>query len=484
MLRGNRMNRLCFAAVLAATASIGASQGLLANNGQDGRSVYGPIILKEDTPNVTYGEMTLTFGYATMPNGEKVPVEGITIPYKAERIYTRKAGPSSYAERFLARFGNRMPNRGGGASGGFDGGGFDIQSFAPATNVYSNDQGAASYVQLATPEFPNPSSLDDVTLTAAGNGQAWTEFTIGFAPVLGASGLSIVRWRCWDSEDPTATDPDVPLFINELFDFGGFFDVTPYAGGAAKVTFDLSGTPLAIIPDGQGFLATQWREPDPSGEGPFRTDVQIVYSISGPSLGTSADLFYFDFPANGVYDFTELEQLQGVTGSNILYTMAISDSGSTQTYRPDEFVFLRGSLVSGTRPSLYFDDNNNMVGKPGPVLVFGSSPCQLQIDAFVPSNAITGVRLDVRSSTSTSNIEQVVEFWDFVDGEWEEVGRGPMTPTETYGQFLGKVATPATNYVHPTQLFMRARLSYKQTGPVLVMPWNIRVDQTEWTVQS
>jgi len=39
-----------------------------------------------------------------------------------------------------------------------------------------------------------------------------------------------------------------------------------------------------------------------------------------------------------------------------------------------------------------------------------------------------------------------------------------------------------SRFIDPNTLEMKAQLSWKPTGPVLLWPWTVRIDQTIWTI--
>lgn len=419
------------------------------------------------SPEVYEGVMTLEFGYVTDQLGRRVDVTGVEIPYRAERIHAYEARLA----RFLGVGQNRRTevmqprvDSSGGSQFGFAG---------ANTTVYRNDNGHGTY--FFTPEMP--SALDDLLLTSAGNGAIWKELTIGMD--INYPTLFLIRWIGWNNFTPQG--PGVSAFSNELFDFGGGY--IPGAPGQYKVTFDLSNAPLASTPNGRVYFAQQFREFNVTGTGQFLDgQVSPVFSGGGVTIGSSEDIFYYDYDGggpDGIYAENEVDFFDGPPNhANFLLDIVVG--GTSHLVKPASFTPFRGVVTGGNLASLWFSDNNYLRMAPGIVINQAEAPIQLIIESFSPQANIQSMRLDVESAANLNGLVQTIEFRNFATNEWVPIRTDNLTTTDTTFQALAP--SNPSQFVHPTDLTVRARIQIIPGGIILFFPFEARFDRTEWTI--
>lgn len=420
-------------------------------------------------PDVYEGVMTLEFGYVTDAHGQKVDVTGVEIPYRAERIQAYEArlakflnlAPVRRTETMQPRFESRSD----------DGGNFGLAG--ANTTVYRNDNGNGTY--FFTPEMP--SALDDLLLTSAGNNAIWKELTIGMD--INYSTLFLIRWIGWNSFTPQG--PGVSAFSNQLFDFGGGY--IPGPPGQYKVTFDLTNAPLASTPNGRVYFAQQFREYNATGTGQFLdSQVSPVFSGGGVTVGSSEDIFYYDYDGggpDGIYAENEVDFFDGPPNhANFLLQIVVG--GTSHLVKPASFTPFRGQVTGGNLASLWFSDNNYLRMIPGIVMNVDEASIQLVVESFAPSSNIQSMRLDVESAANLNGLSQTIQFWNFATNAWVNIRTDPITQTDTTFQALAP-GNPS-QFVHPTENTVRARIQVKPAGVILFFPYEVRFDRTEWTI--
>lgn len=277
-------------------------------------------------------------------------------------------------------------------------------------------------------------------------------------------------------------------FSGEMFDFGFYLNrnLFPANSDTFEVTADLSLNPIAIVQNQTCFLAQQFREPQTpveQGEGQF-TSTWNVFSNSGPQIGTSQDLFWYDFEPDGIYDETEVDQFdpeQGGAGAgNYRFEIEVG-GGSTNVVNPANFAWVRGDHQSGNLGSLWFIDNNYNVGKAGVVPFLTMPPAQIQVESFSPSNTPAGLRVDVVAKVNSPNLAMRLELWKFSTSQYVQVASSPVGFGNT--TLIGFAATP-NQFVDPSTGMVRAKVSFYATGPTPLIAWNALVDQIVWTITS
>jgi hypothetical protein len=362
----------------------------------------------------------------------------------------------------------------------------DRNIWPAATTVYQNDSGSYYVCDQG------PSCLDDLVQSAAGNNKAWKLVDFGVhLTSADRSGKFLVRWRGFETYT-AGLGPGVMAFSDEFFDAGFYlqrstFPPGPPEGATYLVQGDLSLAPVFIVPNQTCFLAFQFREPHPGGpsmedgEGPF-TNEWTVYSDLGPQIGTSEDLFWYDSPADGIYDETEPDNFgpEFPGAGNFLFKAQVG-TGNTTTIQPFSYQWFRGNYQSGNIGSLWFNDANYNVAKAGLVLFPSEPPAQLIAETFSPTFTPVGLRLDVDAKVNTPGLNMRIEMFNFSTNQYVQLWSGPVGTTDQYQ--IAFASTPA-QFVQPGTAVMRAKVSFYRTGLTLVWPWTASVDLINWVVTN
>lgn len=394
------------------------------------------------------GVMTITHGYFTDANGRKVSLVGKKVPYHGERISlgTNTARNTGYQ--------------------GLD------------ATVYSNDHGMGSYIVSG---IANPSVLDDVLMSNAA-GAVWQQLTMGLnANITNPNQVILIRWIGYTTFTP-GLGTGVSAFSNDVLDFGGAMTfVGQQVPGTFKLTFDISGFNL-ISPVNQHYFAQQFRVWDGTGNPntAFRTDFDNVFSLGFPAPGQSQETFYFDGEPDGIYDETELDLWPAGSEANLLLVILANQAGTTETRLPGSFTYEAGTAVSGGLTDLWDSDNLYLVGGPGVVLSTQQSPLRLVLTSTATSTSANRVAMVIEANATSSNIRQVVEFFNYTTNAWVQGDMRQMSTTEN----TIEVAAPGTptQYIQAGSRQIRTRLSYKQTGPILAFPWRVSWDRAVWSI--
>jgi WD40 repeat protein len=138
----------------------------------------------------------------------------------------------------------------------------------------------------------------------------------------------------------------------------------------------------------------------------------------------------------------------------------------------------RGSTMSGGVSSLAERDSGYWKIKPGPVFSQSQSPIELTLSGEASANSASRLSIKVVAAASAAVIQQKVELFNFQSGGWESVDTRLLTTADQ--QIDIDVVSLAGRFVNSTTREVRARLSYRQTGPVISYPWNVRIDQAFW----
>ncbi len=438
---------------------------------------------------VHYGEMELAFGKVRQADGTYKDVKGIKFPYKMERIEARRITAMEALKRKYSFPGFTAQRVGTPAIerwGKFEGGG---DSFGPEalTEVYKNESGP-TYAILDPSEWLDPSSLDDLTISAAGVGKVWEQLTIGYDWDGSNSQRIIIRWRIWDNniDNPDGQND----FSGVIGDFGGYF--YPSQAGTWKVTFGGVAQAGVAATDTSIYMATQFRTDNPNGNGPFRPDFRCVYNnMSAPAIGSSMDQWWFDNDngADGIYENSEIDQLsEGL--SNMLYTITAQGDSQVFTGLPISVNIIKGVLQSGNFISLWFgfDTDEFIVREPNNDS--GSPRCIVEVTGRANSPTISSISIDalVRASRPSGTFCQIQLYRYRGTPGWVTLGttvsltNTPQPIAFTYGGTI-----PVSDFVDPTTRDMKVRLNFLRplfnTFPAPVAP-SYTIDKMNWRYSS
>jgi hypothetical protein len=395
------------------------------------------------------GVMTISYGYFTDAQGRRISLEGRKVPITIEPIAL--GAPPTRPPATM---------------------GTDVEV------VYANDHGAGSYIVSG---LAMPSALDDIIMVNGANA-IWQLFTFGLnANTTNTSGSVFIRWTGYANFTP-GLGAGVMAFSNAVIDFGGslplsYLNLVAPLPNTYKLTIDVSAYNLSANQNSL-YFAQQFR--DGNQNGAFRTEFDNVFSIGFPSPGSSQETFYFDSEPDGIFDETEIDQWPVGSEANMLLKIEANPSGIVETRLPSSHVFQPGGQVSGALADLWDSDNFYLVGGPGPVFSTSNPPIRLVLTSTSTTTSPTQVAMQIEGKSTSTSIQQQVEFWNYQTNAWVLADTRNTTTTDTAIQ----VVAPGTaaHYVHQTSRQIQTRLSYKAQGPVFVYPWRVSWDQTVWRI--
>lgn len=225
----------------------------------------------------------------------------------------------------------------------------------------------------------------------------------------------------------------------------------------------------------------------------------LIKRVSGRMTATSSAITpFFDLVCNRSYN-TRLDD-SGGNPENLLnaeaYLLCIQSTFTRIDFRGQDIDFVgyggvgrlapvsyslsRGIALSGDISSIAASDDNYLVLRPGIVLSSQESPIQLVLNGTATTASPAELRFKVESRSNQPNITQKVELFNFATQVYDtyDVRQVPLSD----GMLEVVVTSNVPNYVDPSTSALRAKLSYKSTGPVLAYPWLINIDQTVWTI--
>jgi hypothetical protein len=151
-------------------------------------------------------------------------------------------------------------------------------------------------------------------------------------------------------------------------------------------------------------------------------------------------------------------------------------------YPVTSFTVAPGIILSGTLADVQTADNNYIVARPGVVLTTLQAPLIATATATLPSTLPTSLSIDIETAGSQGGLTQRIEVFNYDSGLYELADFGALSTTDTNINI--SITTNAPDYVDSGTGQVKVRMSYRQSGPVLVYPWTVRFDHIEWTEQT
>jgi hypothetical protein len=146
--------------------------------------------------------------------------------------------------------------------------------------------------------------------------------------------------------------------------------------------------------------------------------------------------------------------------------------------QPSSHQVVRGRLLSGSFESLLTADDARMVLSPGPVLISQMAPIEIKVVATAPVPNPASLGFITEAQASSAAIVQAVRMLNFETGLYEQVELRTMRTTDST-RIISILENPA-RFVQPGTNKVEALISYRAIGPVLVFPWQARIDQLNW----
>ncbi|MCH8275461.1 MAG: hypothetical protein IH851_11800, partial [Armatimonadetes bacterium] len=105
---------------------------------------------------------------------------------------------------------------------------------------------------------------------------------------------------------------------------------------------------------------------------------------------------------------------------------------------------------------------------------------QVVVESTSPIPNPRKILFTLEASASIPNINQKIELFNYVTGTWETVDTRPATTADSIAEIV--ITINPERFIQPVTLAMKAKISYKEAGPILLYPWQARLDHVFWTV--
>ena len=152
-----------------------------------------------------------------------------------------------------------------------------------------------------------------------------------------------------------------------------------------------------------------------------------------------------------------------------------------ESFHLDNVTVFRGTTISGTMADVLESDDSYMTFNPGFTLNSSEAPVWLIFDALLPSNSPATLTLTIESQANTPGLTATVESLNWNTGLFETIDDSAAGFNSDQVLTLDLTAN-SSDYVQGSSGAVLTRVGWRQTGFTLLFPWEVRVDQTIWTV--
>lgn len=219
----------------------------------------------------------------------------------------------------------------------------------------------------------------------------------------------------------------------------------------------------------------------------YRSGLRI-YDLNDDPMNPRAAGFFDTYPAddNRGYDGAWSNYVYFPSGRVIvsdinrgLFILDVTEA-LTKTLSPTAFNTVRGIVLSGGLQEILTSDDTYLTIRPGITFSTSEAPIQITLDGKSFTRSPKSFKFALESAANQANIQQTMELFNFTANTWEVIDTRATPTTDTNVEIAASGAL--NRFVNQTDKSIRARLSWKASGPVFSYPWNVRIDRAVWTV--
>lgn len=146
---------------------------------------------------------------------------------------------------------------------------------------------------------------------------------------------------------------------------------------------------------------------------------------------------------------------------------------------PDGFTLDRGLVLSSALAQLLASDDSYLILRPGIVLSSSEEPVQLVVIGTARGATASSLKFDLESSVNQANLSQRIYLFDYVANGYVLLDTRPATLADSVVEVT---ATNPQNFLEPSTNRVKAKITYKASGPLLTYPWQAKIDQVYWKI--
>ena len=341
-------------------------------------------------------------------------------------------------------------------------------------------------------------------------GQTWTflqeDEVIPFAPTVGQVMPSGRGWGLYpqtiqaitdDSFDQTLTYRNLPsgdswqsmeYATDNVGWYGGFFGGLLRTDNGGYI-FESQTLPGFVWQNGDRLLDLRVLSDQEAYASTFRSGANFrgtVYKTTNGGTQWTALSAIFDLSNQGAGALNQIDVLPSgeiwVTAGSAGFIWSSGIPELASEIASDSFNVLRGFFVSGTLADTFDSDDSYLKFKPGITLNNSEPPVWLEFEGTLPSDAPTSLSVTLEAQANTLGLTQTIDMFNWNSGQYESVDSRAAT-FNTDSVATVNLTASISDYVQSGTGTVKTRMGWRATGPVLLYPWTVSIDQVIWSVQ-
>lgn len=157
-------------------------------------------------------------------------------------------------------------------------------------------------------------------------------------------------------------------------------------------------------------------------------------------------------------------------------------SATTSSAVVSNLVPLIGSNNAGTISAITASDNSYFEMLPAANPASTSIESVVEFETTSTANMPNAIEFELEAQVNTPNVIQIVEMFNFNSGEYVQFESTTATLTDTATSI--EVTGELIDFVESSTGTIRARVTWRPTGPVSQFPWTARIDQASFSVSQ
>ena len=159
------------------------------------------------------------------------------------------------------------------------------------------------------------------------------------------------------------------------------------------------------------------------------------------------------------------------TGTRVHFDQLTIFKEPLQQFIPVNSLIVTQGIQLGTNANLDASDDQRLRFMPSKAV----APGEHVISMVAEANAATAEEFLLESKSNTPNLTVLIEFFNWTTNAFEIVDADVETVTDDFRS----VALDPASHINPNGT-VRSRVSWIQSGPLLIFPFNIELDQLGW----
>ncbi|MCH8275038.1 MAG: SBBP repeat-containing protein [Armatimonadetes bacterium] len=147
---------------------------------------------------------------------------------------------------------------------------------------------------------------------------------------------------------------------------------------------------------------------------------------------------------------------------------------------PKSFTILRGLLLSGGLPDLFFSDDSRLVVRTAVFAPSVEPPVQIEVVGTSPTESPSELRFRFEGMASRDLIQRRISLYNYVTQSYEELHVAFAATSDEVVEIV--VTSNVSRFVEPGTRQVKSLMTWKAAAFSFFTGWNVGIDQTIWKI--